>query len=1010
MPPKKVTSKKELPKASSKSASKSTKLAPKAKAPKAAKTPKASKKAAGPAAAEPDTRRSTRANPSPGLKDRKSGIDKEPSFKKPTISRTALKNAAAARDNEAEESTQRESGSISHSSEPESRSTSPEVAPHTSTPPMPGAFATEEPYSHQAAGSSKAVRISKRTRSQVSDDASDADTEDASPSRPAKRVRIEARADDTPFEYANAFNPDPIQQQLALEIEAAPASPSNIHENVGEQLPASTPSNPSALAVINNDESAYYTPRKEEAAQATEVAEVVSAISVPEVIIHEPAVERHEPEIVAGDQSLAMTTTTPSQPSVHGTASTSKSASKSTPKSASRSAPRSASRSVVKSSSKSSSKPGYMSGPLALSRSPETLAQDLSRTRGGRIRKPIASSRSYFSARKGKTPERIHISDMSSSDEEVAPYTVSDMRFVKENSKRMLNIIQSEKLHKESMFVLRPDLQARLEKKFPRKRGDVSPAARHHNPGVLTPQEALEGVLTAGAAKKALKLAPHASPTVGNRQLLLSAGPSSQSLPVTDAAALPTAPNTNNALAPSQQHESDNTDHSTDDGDDHVQKEREVDAASAPPAPKEHDTDDRVESPPSQASPGGWGFTAMSAIKSVVSKPFEFFGSSFAGTSTADNQNPYVSPSKGPATPTPASRRGRGFWNKNKSPSANQKGKMKAPILDDSKIDEFQTHAQKMKGKQRENAAASMENDDLHHIQSPNKEGTFRVPEPSDDDSDDDDEEGNQYTNPTQHYQPVQNLNLVHDPFVDTSENPNRAIPKGSINPNLDFSFVQPLSREERRARLDAEVAEVRANQAEQKRLERERETEESLNRHRNVKKDPEAYRAWLDGIPLYMDSKFHFTFVSEYSSYYWLAMAAMNEQNFPRGKDYQVSDEDKEHLAIWNARRGRVGRFQLEAEAAAKEVADREAAKEAAAQEEIAREAAREASAREETEKKAAAQKVVAEKEVAEKEVAKETRVLNVINSNYDFVISDRVASFGKAPQQKWANLALLL
>ncbi|CZT04220.1 uncharacterized protein RCO7_10646 [Rhynchosporium graminicola] len=1177
MPPKKVkSSKDELPKASSKvAASKASKTASKAKAPKSTKTSKASKTTSTAAAlatsasatvAQPvlnpdrDFRRRTRANPSPSLKER-SGLEKEPSFKKPTIARTAISNAAARRDQEAEESTQQESVSASHSSEPEeSRSTSPELASLHSHPwspsssRMPGAFTTVEPSSHQAAGSSKATpRIAKRSRPEVSD-ASEADTEDASPSRPAKRVRTDATPklhNDTPFEYFGLDHAiDPVQQQLALEIEAAPTSPSNIQEDtVGEQQPASTPS---FFSVTNKDESTYYTPQNVEAAQATafsqatkvaEATEVFQApeagqttaesqaiklaevFSVPEVIVHQTIAETHEPGVVAGDQPISMISDVPAQSSVNNRASASKSAAKSTSHSAlssSRSAARSASRSANKCAIES---PSNARVPRAYSRrsSPDLLREEMMRRRDRRLEKSKAQP-----PRQRKSIDKIHISDMSSDSEELVPYNAADMRFVKENTKRMLSIYESEKIHKESLYVLRPDLEAKHGKMSrPRKQGGVPSAMRHRkkqsptsvisihvqtqngaelfdvapkdseillnihrlltvNPGLLTADEALAGLQSAMDAKKA-QLAPNTS-IVGNGGM---ASTQSQSMTVFDPAS--SAINPNNTSSPPPEVQNNNTDHiinntsasipedqtnsndhMTNMGNSDVRNQREVNAASASPYPKQDNTaklhTEDLESHSAQPSPEGWAFSTMSAIKSVVSKPFEYFGgASAAGPSTANDQD-FFSPLKVPSTPTPAPRVKRSFaalFN----PSRRDKGKGKASALDD-RTTEFQAHAHNMKNKHRKSVAASTDGLDLPHrkriyhtkplplYKGPPTKNTFTVPETTDDDDDDDEEEAEEVSAPvetvaeasentnTNDKYPIDTINQNNPIDLFNQNNPidtmhhnnpidifNQNNPIDTMNHNNPIDTMNQNTMYQPKLRLPPppkptglhahwnRLNHTWAENSERKREIYEVNSEMFNSRDRRRREDPEKYRQWVENIPDDLNywiralrqrwtvtelwDKYNLIDYARQDPYRFLRLACLNEEGNKNVScsDYGVTDDDREHLAIWHTRRGTVGRFQKEAAAR-----EEEAAKKASEQEANEKEASeKEASAKEAGTREEQAAKEAIAKEANEKEAS--ANVFSLMRqSQEDFVIFDNVRECEAAQQQKWANLGSLV
>ncbi|KAH6713587.1 hypothetical protein BKA61DRAFT_44400 [Leptodontidium sp. MPI-SDFR-AT-0119] len=582
-----------------------------------------------------DENRRTRANPSPRLKnkERKTGIQKEPSFarkKAGTIARTAARNAIAARNQEAEESTQPETASASQSPElEESRSTSPDLGPHSYISPasrMPGTFITEDPSSHQAAGPSKRVtRNSKRSRSQVSGDGSDGDNEGAGGKRPAKKAR-----NDDPFEYfprlsdskkpeiqVNGAAINPTEQEVALErTEVIPTTPHQSLEPSGEDRPASAPS------ATNNDVSIYYTPQATEAAQAPQAAQadVVNetvnenvneaaqeAVAEHNEVVQEPVVEHSEPEVGEGDQQLAVTATTPVQGPVNGSAS--------------------ASKSPAKSPSKLPNTPGYMKSPRTFTGSPDLSFEEMKKRRS-RVEK---SSASKVSSHTKWDLGEIYISD-ASDDEAIEPFDAKEMRVAKENSQRWLSVLKDQKVGKESMFVLRSDLQAKLDKKTksrtksrkqegtpsasrPRKTQipsaiisihvqtqngpeflDVTPIVSGSllkinrvladNPGTLTADEAAAAVQAAIDAK----LAPvSAQPTTTDQEAIVdpsSTGPSTQSQPMAAPASAPSVLHSMSILSPIREEEAEYTgDIIAADGGD-TQIDREVATNSVTPLPR----------------------------------------------------------------------------------------------------------------------------------------------------------------------------------------------------------------------------------------------------------------------------------------------------------------------------------------------------------------------------------------------------------------------------------------
>lgn len=623
-------------------ASKGSKAAPKTKAAKATKAPKAPKApktpapapavqapaVQAPAAAHPlnperDVRRRTRANPSPGLSERKA-IDKEPSFakKKATIRRTAVQNAAAARDHDAEESTRTETPSASHSPElEESRSTSPELAPQPpSTSITPGSFATGS-SGHQAAESSnKFSRGTKRTRIQV-DDSSDADTEDVSTERRAKRPR----GDDQPFEHYSPFTTSNSNTQVSDKTvqatpqtvtiehtEATPQTPTRTKENVGEQRPASS------LSVTNNNTSTYFTPQ---AATAEVLAEA-------------------ESEVIAGEQPLSLAVTPAVQGPADATASSSKSAAKSVAKPPSMTAPKTATRRLTM-------------GPDL---EHEAMMESLSRRQKQR---PLPRNILSRKSKPVEEVERLHFSDASDG-EDFEPLDAEGFRTVKENAKFTLANLAAEKQGKPKPYVWGPN--PALEKKKYRKRSDAHTATPTQYSNDIKDADDIEAACKILIKSKRDAAAAAAVPSIDDNQVMVdqsSAGPSAVS-------ALDMTP-----------------------GDD--------------PA---------VES---QTPPGSLavGWSLMSTVKSVVSKPFEFFagGSQHAGPSNADNQS--GSPSKMPNTPTPAGRFQRGDPLKRRN--LLNKGKGKSPAVPLSKVNEFEEHSQNSRGKQRESMVESTAEDDLPH-------------------------------------------------------------------------------------------------------------------------------------------------------------------------------------------------------------------------------------------------------------------------------------------------------
>ncbi|KAG4436607.1 hypothetical protein IFR05_007900 [Cadophora sp. M221] len=522
-----------------------------------------------------DENRRTRANPSPRLKnkERRTGIQKEPSFarkKAGTIARTAAKNAAAARNQEAEESTQPETASASQSPElEESRSTSPELGPQSYTSPasrMPGTFANEDPSSHQAAGSSKRVtHNSKRTRSQVSSDGSDGDNEGTGGKRPAKK----SRNDDTPFEYfprvSESNNPEiqvngaainETEQEVALErTEVIPTTPFQSLNPLSEDRPAS------ALSATNNDASVYYTQQLEAAQASQAVNENVNeaaqeAVAEHSEVVQESVVEHGEPEVGESNQSLAITANTPVQGPVNGTASASMSA------------------------SKLPNTSGDMKRHPTLTGSPDISLEEMTKRRGRVARLSAPKVSNYTEHGLGD----IYLSD-ASDDEAIEPFDAKAMRIAKEDSQRWLSVLKDEKVGKQSMFVLRPDLQAKFDKENKSRKQKGTPSASRprktlipsaivaihvqtqngpefldvtpivsdsllkinrvlaDNPGTLTADEAAAAVQAAIDAK----LAPVVSqPLITIQEAVVepsSTGPSTQSQPMAVPASAPIAPN-----------------------------------------------------------------------------------------------------------------------------------------------------------------------------------------------------------------------------------------------------------------------------------------------------------------------------------------------------------------------------------------------------------------------------------------------------------------------------------
>ncbi|KAH7346747.1 hypothetical protein BKA65DRAFT_283452 [Rhexocercosporidium sp. MPI-PUGE-AT-0058] len=1011
MPPKKVkileepakaSSSKAAPKAASKAASKSTKASKAAKSKAPATSAPVNPAPVAPISApilnpDRDSTRRTRANPSPRLKDkdRKAGIEKEPSFarksKKSDIVRTATKNAAAAaRKQEAEESTQPETSTSQSPELEESRSTSPELAPHTNIPStlrMPGTFVAEDPSSHQAAGSSKrATRTSKRARSEISDDGSDGDTEGAGRKRPAKK----ARNDDKPFEYFNtkpelqvngaAIHTTTEQDGASEQVEAIPTTPIRSSEVLSEERSVS------ALSVMDDDVSTYFTPQTTEATQATQavqagfVNEVVHG-GLQEVAEHsapvqEAVAEYSEPQADAGDQPLAVAATTPVQGPVNGGAS--------------------ASRSVAKSSSKSPTNPGYMKGPRALSRSPDLLQEDLKKRRG-RIGKSPLKLPAYK-----KWDLDIHLSD-DSDDEPIEPMNADEMRVAKQNSQRMLDVLRDEKLGKAPMFVLRPDLQAKLDKKNKlRKQGapsasrprktkipsaiinihvqtqngpevfDVSPTTSEtllklyqmmsDNSGVLNPDEIVGAVQAAIDAK----LAPvSAGPITTDEEAVVEASSTGSSTQPQSMAVPPSAPSafhSHTTLSPIQEEEADNNGHANRND---IKMDREVDAQSAPPFPDENFTSEgrasELQTPqtPSGGKPSGWSMSVLSAIKTTVTKPFEYFGgSSRAGPST-DDDNDSGSPFNFEHTPTPALRHSRGNTPSRllKNYSALQKGKGKAKTKREMTLGEWQAYVQESKNKQREGAAEGIVDDELPHNTYSNQ--SFE-PGPSS-------QSGPAYTDALvagfhakygKGYVPPKDPDfgyITPRTFVVPESSDDETDDNDMENGTDEHGITMHVTKAEKQ-RLEAERAEtLRLTEAEVKRVEAER--QEAIR--------AEKERRWIARIPDNLSGKWSATRNPRNCNdpYYWLRRCRMIEM----GEGYEgetTTDQLKGYLKIWHERMGTVGEFTLQEQAAEREAAEKEAAEKEAAEKETAeKEAAdrdaveteiREKGAREQVEKEA--------------------------------------------------------
>ncbi|PVH80271.1 hypothetical protein DL98DRAFT_206518 [Cadophora sp. DSE1049] len=839
MPPKKGKSLEEPSKAS-----KGSKAAPKSKTAKATKAPKAPKAPKTPAPApavqapeeqapvaarplnpERDVRRRTRANPSPGLSERKA-IDKEPSFtkKRSTIRRTAVKNAAASRDQDAEESTRTETPSASHSPElEESRSTSPELAPQPpSISRTPGPFATDS-SSHQAAESSKkSARGTKRTRTQV-DNSSDADTEDVSTERRAKRPR----GDDQPFEHYSPIaalnsntqvSDNTVQatpQTVTIEhTEATPQTPTRVEGNVGEQRPASS------LSVTINDTSTYFTPQ---AAQAEAVLKAVP--------------EHRGSEIGAGEQSLSLAVT----PSIQG--------------------PADATASFSKSAAKSAAKPPSMPAPMTARRTltmgPDHEHEAMMESLGRRQKqRPLPKSLLSRKSKPVEEVERLHFSDASDS-EDLEPLDAEGLRTVKENAKFTLANLAAEKQGKPKPYVWGPN--PALEKKKYRKRSDAHTAAPTQHPNETKDADDIEAACKLLIMSKRLAAAS-AVPSTDNNQVMVgqsSAGPSA-------ASAQDMTPGDDLAL--------------------------------------ESQT-------PSASQAAGWSL--MSTVKSVVSKPFEFFGgaSQHAGPSNADNQS--GSPSKIPNTPTPAGRLRRGDPLKRRAVLNKSKGK--APAVPLSKVNEFEEHSQNSRGKQRESMLESTADDDLPHHTQPVPVDLYKQPQrirrrdkayydrkyavpPIDSAT------GNYVTPRTFYavpYPPSSDEESSSDEDFETG------LPKG---PRLYVMQVDKTEKErletvrEEKERLEREAEEEKKRLAEETRLEKERLELEQI--------EEEDYLNWM---PMDLDDLYKANpkwWLFKKHRYSELRMARRYEMNRSLQGQAYPSDKMKRYLAIYHERSGTVGAF----------------------------------------------------------------------------------------------------
>ncbi|KAK0103626.1 hypothetical protein ONS95_005638 [Cadophora gregata] len=852
MPPKKDKSLEEPSKPS-----KGSKAAPKTKATKASKAPKAPKTPAPapavqapavhtPAAAHPlnperDVRRRTRANPSPGLSERQA-IDKEPSFtrKRSNIRRTAAKNAAISREQDAEESTRTETPSTSHSPElEESRSTSPELAPQPSTSSRtPISFAAGS-SSHQAAESlSKSARGKKRSRTQF-DDSSDANTENVSTERREKR----SRGDDQPFEHyspiaamnattqVNDHVVQPTPQRFTIEhTEATPQTPTRLEENVGEQRPAS------ALPVTNNDTSIYFTP------QGTQAEKVLAAIP-----------QHRESEVSAGAQPHSLALTPSNQGPVHATASSSK-----------------------KSAAKSDAKPARRRLTMGPDLEHEAMMESLRRRQRER---PMPKSVISRKTKPVEEVERLHISDASDS-EDLEPLDAEGLRTIRENAKFTLANLAAEKQGKPKPYVWGPN--PALQKKTTKTKDKTKNRTQSDAHTAAAPTQYPNDIKTAYDVEAACML------YMQSKRL----------------AAATTVPSTD---------------------DNQVTVDQSVagqSATSGPPTPGAEGStpgDDLAlesQTPPAGQAPG---WSLMSTVKSVVSKPFEFFGgaSEHAGPSNADYRS--GSPSK---TPTPGGRFRR--FDPLKRRAALNKGKGKAPAVPLSKVNEFEKHSQNSRGKQREDVLESASDDELPHnmhtvpidvykqpvrVRRRDKayyERKYAVP-PIDPVT------GNYVTARTFYavpYPPSSDEESSSDEDFETH------LPKGPrlYVMQLDKTEKEHIETErEKKERLAREAEAERKRLAEEAEAERKRLEEEAEREKERLEIEAEEDEDYLNNMPMDLDD------LNKADPKWWLfkrhrfselRMARRYEMNrsFP-GQEYP-RDKMKQYLAVYHERMGTVGAF----------------------------------------------------------------------------------------------------
>jgi len=331
-------------------------------------------------------------------------------------------------------------------------------------------------------------------------------------------------------------------------------------------------------------------------------------------------------------------------------------------------------------------------------------------------------------------------------------------------------------------------------------------------------------------------------------------------------------------------------------------------AASAEDMPSGDDLTPESETPAASRVPG---WSLISTVKSVVSKPFEFFGGANqdAGPSNADDQS--GSPSKIPNTPTPANRVRRGDPLKRRA--LLNKGKGKASAVPLRKVNEFEEHSQNFRGKQRESMVESTADEELPHNSQSVPADLYKQPQRVR--RRDKDYYERKYAVPpidplTGNYVRARTFYAVpYPPSSDedssSDEDFETGLPKG---PRLYVMQVDKTEKErleterEEKERLVREAEEKKKRLAEEARLEKERLEDEAAWEKQYLELMPHD----LDDLYLAHPDRLYF----KKSPYAELRMARRYEKNESLPGQAYPSEAMKRFLVYYHKRRGTEGAF----------------------------------------------------------------------------------------------------